>query len=83
MSKRKKRRTRAANEDAASQEAASDPALSKEPALSNKEVSKVTASAPKPDVNMPRRNGLALLITAGSLWFGWFLFLVYVALTRS
>jgi hypothetical protein len=72
MSKRKKRRNHAADEDAAS-----------EPALAKEAVSKVTASAPKPDVNVPHRYGLVLLFTTGSLWVGWFLFLVYVALTRS
>jgi len=66
MSKRKKRRTRAAEEDA-------DPSQSPPEAIE---------SAPTPVADAPRRNLPALLI-AGSLWAGWFIYLVYVAATRK
>ncbi len=42
----------------------------------------VAKSASVPVAGAPRRNLPALLI-AGALWVGWFVFLVYVAVSRA
>ncbi|MDP6467093.1 MAG: hypothetical protein QF918_05120 [Pirellulaceae bacterium] len=66
MSKRKKRRTHASEEDATSRQA----------------TPVATRRDPKPAANVPRRIGLVLVIVTGSLWVGWLVFLTYVALSR-
>ena len=91
MSKRKKRRTRGADEDAALRRTlpegppanvARTDSVSAKDARTKETLPKKPGSAPAPAVDATGRYGLALLIVAGTLWAGWFVFLVYVAFTR-
>lgn len=70
MSKRKKRRTRAPDEDAATGET---------PAAEKKSQSDHAASCSANALTVHR----VVLVIAATLWFGWFGFLLYVALRRG